>query len=122
MAISFFALLNITRAQASAGINLPVNLAYDGSEQTLRADVHGISWTYPQMKGLAGELGNISGVTYFNPVVTEGQPDGYFDLRFKAASKADFQQLLRQVFCTLHIQRVQLNVTQFENCELIVVP
>lgn len=122
LAFSLFALIYTSRAQAFASINLPTNLAYDGSEQTLQVTVQGISWTYPQMKTFVGTLGQISGVTYFNPVVTEGQSEGYFELRFKAGSKADFQHLLRQVFCTLDIQRVQLNQIPFESCQQILVP
>ncbi len=98
LVFSLFALIYTSHAQAFASINLPTNLAYDGSEQTLQVTVQGISWTYPQMKTFVGTLGQIPGVTYFNPTVTEGQSEGYFELRFKAVPKPIFNTCCAKCF------------------------
>lgn len=74
------------------------------------------------MKTHIAALNQVAGVTYYNPVVKEGETQGHFDLRFKAASKAELQQLLRKVFCTLNIVHVELGQATFNDCQLIVVP
>lgn len=122
LALSLFTLIHVCRAQASARLTLPANTVYDGTEHTLQFQVHGVTWTHADMKTFIGNLSGVNGITYFNPVVPEGETDGICHLQYKAGSKADFRALLRTLFCTLNIQRIELGTNTFENCQQIVVP
>lgn len=93
-----------------------------GQEQQIQIRVNGLDESQEYLRTRTVDVNSIPGITTFNMILDDNNEDGYFDLRFTASTKAEFETMIREVFCRLDIQSVLINDTAFENCRLLTIP
>lgn len=93
-----------------------------GMEQQLQAQLSGFDGNQEYLRTRAVEVNTVPGVIQFTLILDDDNHNGYFDLRFSASTKAEFETMLREIFCRLNIRFVMVNDVNFENCRLITLP
>ena len=111
-----------SQESSSAKLTVPADMDYTGEAQEITFTVAGVNWDGAVMKTHMYAIVDIPGVQYFNPVIAQGATGGYCELRFAAPSRADFESIMRKVFCELDIRHIQVNQATFAECGSIVIP
>lgn len=93
-----------------------------GMEHQLQVQLSGFNGDQEYLRSRGVEINTVPGVIQFTLILDDDNHNGYFDLRFSASTKAEFETMLREIFCRLSIRFVMVNDTNFENCRMVTIP
>lgn len=93
-----------------------------GQEHQLQVQLSGFDGNQEYLRTRTVDVNTVPGVIQFNLMLDDDNHNGYFDLRFSASTKDEFQAMLREIFCRLNIRFIRLNDVDFTDCRLLQVP
>lgn len=93
-----------------------------GMENQLQVKLTGFDGNQEYLRTRTVDVNTVPGVLQFNLILDDDNQSGYFDLRFSSSTKAEFETMLREIFCRLNIRYIMVNDVNFEGCRLISIP
>lgn len=93
-----------------------------GQEHQLQVQLSGFDGNQEYLRTRTVDVNTVPGVLQFNLILDDDNYNGYFDLRFSSSTKAEFETMLREIFCRLNIRFVMVNDVNFENCRAVTIP
>ena len=113
-------------AQASevrAQLLMPEGVQFTrGIENQLQVQLSGFDGNREYLSTRTVDVNTVPGVIQFSLILDDDNQNGYFDLRFSSSTKAEFETMIREIFCRLNIRYITVNDVNFEGCRSISIP